>query len=348
MDLAATLETIDALLAEASAQKLLAEWFWTDRWGGSDGFLLPLEARGLYREMLTQAWRRRARLPKDPEAIRRAVGCTDVGGCLVNKTQLEVYLVALQGAVEKKERARAAANARWSRRGGDAQAHADAHAQALPGHVLEECPPSPSPSPSPSLTPPRSSPPPRPARTAPGTRKRSLEASVDRIVTFASGIGHRFDRASRRALRNRLKGGESEEQVLAPFIAQKRTLEGLEADRPDPPREPPERQRRQDGGAWAAALEAYWNRLAGDRIDGPTAEQLAGWSAALEAGRLTLEQVQGSICERVREELIVADCLGRDEPWPPPGLAPYDAHGPPGAPLEAGAAGQGRDPGGGG
>ena len=59
--------------------KLLAEWFWTDRWQGSSGFLLPLEARGLYREMLTQAWQRggrlrstrrhTARLRRDPRGV---------------------------------------------------------------------------------------------------------------------------------------------------------------------------------------------------------------------------------------------------------------------------------------
>ena len=57
--------------------KLLAEWFWTDRWIGSSAFLLPLEMRGLYREMLTQAWRRGARLPLSETAIKRAVGATD-------------------------------------------------------------------------------------------------------------------------------------------------------------------------------------------------------------------------------------------------------------------------------
>ena len=55
----------------------MAEWFWTDRWDGSSAALLPLEARGLYREMLTQAWRREGRLPSSPEAIKRAVRCTD-------------------------------------------------------------------------------------------------------------------------------------------------------------------------------------------------------------------------------------------------------------------------------
>lgn len=89
------------------SDKLLAEWFWTDRWDGSSAALLPLEARGLYREMLTQAWRRGARLPNDPEAIRRAVRATEEewarcwprvekywrvdGDALVNDTQVEVF-----------------------------------------------------------------------------------------------------------------------------------------------------------------------------------------------------------------------------------------------------------------
>lgn len=91
----------------ASKPKLLAEWFWTDRWMGSSAFLLPIEPRGLYREMLTQAWRRGCRLPNNHEAIRRAVGCTVEewdrcwpaierlwrvdGDSLVNDTQLEVW-----------------------------------------------------------------------------------------------------------------------------------------------------------------------------------------------------------------------------------------------------------------
>src|SRR3954467_10029089 len=62
---------------KSSQDKLLGEWFWTDRWMGSSAFLLPMEPRGVYREMLTQAWRRGARLPNDHETIRRAIGCTD-------------------------------------------------------------------------------------------------------------------------------------------------------------------------------------------------------------------------------------------------------------------------------
>lgn len=91
----------------AATDKLLAEWFWIDRWIGSSAFLLPMEARGLYREMLTQAWRRGAKLPNDPEAIRRAIGATTRewarawpvvsgywrvdGDTLVNDTQLMIY-----------------------------------------------------------------------------------------------------------------------------------------------------------------------------------------------------------------------------------------------------------------
>jgi uncharacterized protein YdaU (DUF1376 family) len=136
------------------ADKLLAEWFWTDRWAGSRAFLLPMEARGVYREMLTQAWRRGARLPKDPEAIRRAIGATTaewrrswpkvkqfwhvVGAHLVNDTQLEVYAECVARGRAAASRARAAARARWP----DAQADA----QASPQAQLEQCPPSPSPS----------------------------------------------------------------------------------------------------------------------------------------------------------------------------------------------------------
>jgi uncharacterized protein YdaU (DUF1376 family) len=101
--------------------KLLAEWFWTDRWDGSSASLLPMEPRGLYREMLTAAWRRGARLPNDHEAIRRAIGCTVGewrrcwpkverfwrvdGEYLVNDTQLEVYAEAV--AVRKKAKLKA-------------------------------------------------------------------------------------------------------------------------------------------------------------------------------------------------------------------------------------------------
>lgn len=139
----------------ADETKLLAEWFWTDRWMGSRGFLLPMEARGLYREMLTQCWRRGGALPKHPEAIRRATGCTieewercwplvepfwvtsPDGETIYNPTQQEVIADTLARKEAKTNRARKAANARW---GKHKQCTSNANA------VLTQCPPSPSPS----------------------------------------------------------------------------------------------------------------------------------------------------------------------------------------------------------
>lgn len=120
-------------------KKLLAEWFWTDRWMGSSAFGLPLEARGLYREMLTQAWRRGAKLPNDHETIRRLIAATEKewkrawplvkrywrvdGDNLVNDTQIEVYLDAKARSDRATERGVKGAQAR-------AQALAQARAQA--------------------------------------------------------------------------------------------------------------------------------------------------------------------------------------------------------------------------
>jgi uncharacterized protein YdaU (DUF1376 family) len=112
--------------------KLIAEWFWTDRWIGSSAFLLPLEARGLYREMLTQSWRRGARLPLSVEAIKRAVAATDDewnrtwpfvatywresdGGVLVNDTQVEIYSETQARAERASDKGVKGAQARWGR-----------------------------------------------------------------------------------------------------------------------------------------------------------------------------------------------------------------------------------------
>ena len=108
--------------------KLLAEWFWVDRWTRSSAFLLPQEARGVYREMLTQAWARGARLPNDHEAIRRATGTTVKewarawpliekywrieGTDLVNETQLQIYAEAMGRKALLSTRAHSAARAR--------------------------------------------------------------------------------------------------------------------------------------------------------------------------------------------------------------------------------------------
>lgn len=127
--------------------KPLAEWFWTDRWDGSSAALLPLEARGLYREMLTQAWRRDGRLPSSPEAIKRAVRCTDEewarcwplvkpywverDGWLTNETQMEVLSETKRQMEVRSNRGAAAAKARWG---------CSSNAQALPKHMLTQSP----------------------------------------------------------------------------------------------------------------------------------------------------------------------------------------------------------------
>ena len=128
--------------------KLLAEWFWTDRWIGSSAFLLPMEARGVYREMLTQAWRRGARLPNDHEAIRRAIGATAKewgrswpllerfwrvdGDALVNDTQREIYTEAKARFDKASERGSRGAHARHTHNLRSAQAHAQAQPEHKP------------------------------------------------------------------------------------------------------------------------------------------------------------------------------------------------------------------------
>jgi uncharacterized protein YdaU (DUF1376 family) len=136
---------MDTLHPQTRERKLLAEWFWADRWMGSSAFLLPIGARGLYREMLTQAWRRGARLPHDFEAIRRAVGCTRVewnrywpriqgywridGANLVNDTQCEVYQLALARQDRASRHGAQGARGRWKK---NRPIDAQANAQALP------------------------------------------------------------------------------------------------------------------------------------------------------------------------------------------------------------------------
>jgi uncharacterized protein YdaU (DUF1376 family) len=133
--------------------KLLAEWFWIDRWTGSSAFALPLEARGLYREMLTQAWRRGARLPNDPGAIQRFTAVTAQewkrcwpqvqrfwrvdGTDLVNDTQLEIYRHRQVSAAVASDHARRGARARWSSARAVPEQSAS-NARAMPEHVPEQ------------------------------------------------------------------------------------------------------------------------------------------------------------------------------------------------------------------
>ena len=149
--------------------KMLAEWFWTDRWTGSDGWLLPLAARGLYREMLSQAWKRGGSLPNDHAAIRALCNVSEadwtavwpavepfwkaVDGRLVNETQIEVYADST-GRKESKVRggkARAAAAERSGGRFTPAQPPAETPARGpAEGRKIAPAgdqPPSPSPSP---------------------------------------------------------------------------------------------------------------------------------------------------------------------------------------------------------
>jgi len=151
--------------AEESTSKLLAEWFWVDRWTGSSAFMLPLEPRGLYREMLSQAWRRGARLPNDHEAIQRVVGCTLQewkrcwpriekywrvdGDSLVNDTQMEVYSEAKARLDRASAAGKRASAVRWSNPS-DANSDVRSHVRS---HIRQESPPSPSPSPDLSLSP---------------------------------------------------------------------------------------------------------------------------------------------------------------------------------------------------
>jgi uncharacterized protein YdaU (DUF1376 family) len=114
--------------------KLLAEWFWTDRWTGSSAFLLPLEVRGLYREMLTQSWRRGGQLPANLDTIKRSVAATDDewarawpavarywhlndSGLLVNDTQLAIYSEAQERAYRASDKGRKGALGRWGGNG---------------------------------------------------------------------------------------------------------------------------------------------------------------------------------------------------------------------------------------
>jgi uncharacterized protein YdaU (DUF1376 family) len=115
-------------------EKLLAEWFWTDRWIGSSAALLPLEARGLYREMLTHAWRRGAKLPADLRLVQRIVMATDEewarawplvrsywreteDGLLVNDTQLAVYSETWARRKSFVDRGVKGAEKRWGKNG---------------------------------------------------------------------------------------------------------------------------------------------------------------------------------------------------------------------------------------
>lgn len=223
----------------AEEDKLRAEWFWTDRWMGSSAFLLPQEPRGVYREMLTQAWMRGARLPNDHEAIRRATGTSLEewdrcwprlarywrvdGDYLVNDTQLEVYAEAQNQRGKASERARVAAERRWAkereRAEADARASTRAHARASAQALRGQCPPYLSPSPNtttPPLTPPANGggsngnghhPSTDVLRRERKEARQRIEDQVEQARQFALGGGYRLARGWKRAFRDWFERG---------------------------------------------------------------------------------------------------------------------------------------------
>jgi len=147
-----------------TGEKLRAEWFWLDRWFSSSACCLPIDARGLYRELLSRAWSMGAKLPKNEGMLQRLAGVTinewdrlwplvqpywkEQDGHLVNDTQLEIYADAMQRKQVRVDRARKGADARWSKaREESEQCSSNAQASA------KQCPPSPSPSLSPEQSP---------------------------------------------------------------------------------------------------------------------------------------------------------------------------------------------------
>jgi hypothetical protein len=85
------------------------------------------------------------------------------------------------------------------------------------------------------------------------------------------------------------------------------------------PAGPTRRQRAQALRDDADALERYWIRLGGH----PNPRDRRRLRDSLRAGH-SPPKLRGSIAELVREALVAAGQLGAEDPWPPPGLAPYD------------------------
>jgi hypothetical protein len=92
-----------------------------------------------------------------------------------------------------------------------------------------------------------------------------------------------------------------------------------ETPHPSPPRRRGEPLRLAQLGRDRADAVQYWVRLGGH----PTRQDRRAVWEALSAGRPLL-QVLGSVAERVRDELVGAGRLRPTDPWPPPGLAPFD------------------------
>jgi uncharacterized protein YdaU (DUF1376 family) len=145
-------------MSTSGNEKLRGEMLWVDAYLSSDAQLLPLEARGLHREMRTQAWVRGGHLPDAPEILRRLTGATleewarswplveplwerDEGGRLFCREALESLEDARRRKRRRSESARRAARKRWGRdANGDAHGGANGHADGDASAVREHCP----------------------------------------------------------------------------------------------------------------------------------------------------------------------------------------------------------------
>ncbi len=127
------------------------ELFWVDRWRSSSAYGLSMEARGLYRELLSLAWISGGKLPtSDPAKLRRMVGADadewerswpmvepywqpDASGSLENKVQAEIYSESLRRSASHAERGRLGAAKRWPSHGA---ANSPAIAQPSDSHPV--------------------------------------------------------------------------------------------------------------------------------------------------------------------------------------------------------------------
>lgn len=141
------------------SDKLRAEWFWTDRWVSSSAFLLPLEARGLYREMLTRAWSLGGELPADFATICRLINVSEEewnrcwplvskywkqnGSKLYNETQRAVLMDSLTLSEKRALAGARGGKAKASKRlASEATGVANDVAKPLAKDVAKTCPPS--------------------------------------------------------------------------------------------------------------------------------------------------------------------------------------------------------------
>lgn len=112
--------------------------------------------------------------------------------------------------------------------------------------------------------------------------KAEAERHVNAIVAFASAQGYRFDRRDRRAIRERLLGGERVDQIRARYEEQARELEALDAWEPVPLDTLP------------AEVQAFLADF--PEIDGPSAVELwPGWAAERGVDRARAVELVGAV-----------------------------------------------------